>query len=113
MEKTDGCQYITDMGQALLDRATSVDAGKMIAIVAKTPIGIEWRSSLQGQWFMQVPSVRSLVKNWDGLSTVSWFWDAFFADGSNKRAWVEVSLEMMREIQGYLDGLDAGGAIAP
>ena len=90
-----GCQNISDLGQTLLDIARSVDAGEMVKIIAKTPLGIEWRSSLHGDWFMLLPSMQSLVLNWNGIAAVNWFWNANFADGTEAKAFILVPANMM------------------
>jgi len=97
-----GCQYISDLGEFLVKRARTADVGEMVSIVAKTPLGIEWSSSLKGDWFMQTPSIESLVRNWDGVSSVYWFWDAYFKDGSEVKAHVFVPPSMMQEIKNWL-----------
>ena len=99
---SEGCQDVTDLGQFLVDKARSVDTGEMVCIIAKTPLGIEWRSSLKGDWFMQIPSMKKLVRNWNEVATVNWFWDATFVDGSEAKACVSVHPAMMQEIKSYL-----------
>lgn len=105
-EEKKGCQPITDLGQHLLDQATSVDTGEMVEIIAKNQLGIEWRSSLRGDWFMQIPSAENLVKNWNEVGSVYWFWDATFADGTESRAFVVVPPGLMREIKDWLTSVE-------
>lgn len=106
MERTNGCEDTKDIGQLLADRANSFDAGEMVEIIAKTPFGIEWRSSLLGDWFMHLPSVETLVKGWNGEAQVHWFWDAHFADESTGRAVVVVPPSKMQEIKDWLESLE-------
>lgn len=102
---SEGCQYVEDLGRFLVDKARSVDAGEMVRIVAKTPFGVEWCSSLKGNWFMQIHSIEFLVRNWDGEAPVHWFWTAEFKNGSESKAYVYVPPVMMQEIKDYLDEL--------
>lgn len=97
-----GCQDISDLGDFLVMKATTVNVGEMVEIIAKTPFGLEWRSSLKGDWFMQIPSLKKLILNWDGLSTVCWFWDATFHDGKEVKAHVTVPPKIMKEIKDWL-----------
>jgi len=97
------CEYwdIANIEKHLAEMATSVNTGEMVKIISKTPIGIEWLSSLEGQWFMQTESAKGLIKGWDGQSSVYWYWDATFKDGTEARAFVFCPPELLREISDY------------
>ncbi|MBC7972634.1 MAG: hypothetical protein H7Z11_21340 [Verrucomicrobia bacterium] len=107
-----GCQDAGDLSsqwKTFVDITRSIDAGEMTSIIAKTPLGIEWRSSLKGDWFMLLPSMRNLVLNWNGVAGVNWFWDANFADGTAAKAYVLVPARLMQEIKDYLDTMAKEG----
>jgi hypothetical protein len=100
--KTDGCANVEDKGSLLADIATSIDCGRMERVTAINDFCVEWQSTNKGQFAMQIPSMLSLLHNWDGNSDVYWFFDGTLLDGTIGRCVVLVPGEQMAYLESKL-----------